>query len=433
MVREVVRAAPRAPGTPSGHPVGTRHGPAQEYRLTVPSPLPSLRDGSRSLPRDVLVLSIVAFFVAVGFGVIVPVLPVFARSFGVGNFAVGAVVSGFAFLRLLTAPIAPLFGRRLGERATLALGMLVVAASSVGCGLAHGYAQLLLMRALGGVGSALFTVSAMTLLVRAVDPAMRGRASAFYSSGFLIGGMTGPAVGAVFASISLRAPFFFYAATLTVAGAIGLFLLSGRPADDTATARRGGYPLGRALRDVRYRAALLAAFAQGWQSQGVRSTLVPVIVVVSYGLTPKWTAGAFAAASVVQTFAISRAGRAVDQRGRRPMMIVSGLVTGVCALLTPWAPNIWVLAVVLCVYSFGAAIESTAPTAVVGDVVGASGGQPIAVYSMVGDVGAIAGPMVAGAVSDTWGIPAAFVLGAGLLFSAAAYSCRMPRATAPAS
>ena len=45
-----------------------------------------------SLPRDVLVLGLIAFCVAVGFGVLVPVLPVFARSFGVDNFAVGAVV-----------------------------------------------------------------------------------------------------------------------------------------------------------------------------------------------------------------------------------------------------------------------------------------------------------------------------------------------------
>ena len=44
-----------------------------------------------SLPREVYVLGLIAFCVAVGFGVLVPVLPVFARSFGVGNLEVGAV------------------------------------------------------------------------------------------------------------------------------------------------------------------------------------------------------------------------------------------------------------------------------------------------------------------------------------------------------
>ncbi|HET9303109.1 MAG TPA: MFS transporter, partial [Propionibacteriaceae bacterium] len=54
----------------------------------------------RSLPREVYVLGLVAFCVAVGFGVLVPVLPVFARSFGVGNAEVGAVISAFALMRL---------------------------------------------------------------------------------------------------------------------------------------------------------------------------------------------------------------------------------------------------------------------------------------------------------------------------------------------
>ena len=56
------------------------------------------------LPREVYVLGLVAFCVAVGFGVLVPVLPVFARSFGVGNAEVGAVISAFALMRLISSP-----------------------------------------------------------------------------------------------------------------------------------------------------------------------------------------------------------------------------------------------------------------------------------------------------------------------------------------
>ena len=57
-----------------------------------------------SLPRDVLVLGLIAFCVAVGFGVLVPVLPVFARGFGVGNTEVGAVIAVFALMRLAVSP-----------------------------------------------------------------------------------------------------------------------------------------------------------------------------------------------------------------------------------------------------------------------------------------------------------------------------------------
>ncbi len=50
------------------------------------------------------VLGVIAFFVMVGFGVVVPVLPVYAKSFGVGYVEVGAVVAAFALMRLVASP-----------------------------------------------------------------------------------------------------------------------------------------------------------------------------------------------------------------------------------------------------------------------------------------------------------------------------------------
>src|SRR5664279_528132 len=64
------------------------------------------------LPREVGVLSAVAFAVALGFGFVAPALPVFARHFGVGRTAAGAVLSVFALMRLASA----LIGGRLVNR-----------------------------------------------------------------------------------------------------------------------------------------------------------------------------------------------------------------------------------------------------------------------------------------------------------------------------
>ena len=55
------------------------------------------------LPREVRVLVAVAFFVALGFGIVAPALPVFARDFGVGRAAAGAVISVFAVMRIAFA------------------------------------------------------------------------------------------------------------------------------------------------------------------------------------------------------------------------------------------------------------------------------------------------------------------------------------------
>ena len=215
------------------------------------------------MPREVLVLGVIAFCVAVGFGVLIPVLPVFARSFGVDNFAVGAVVSVFALMRLLTAPFCGRMIRRAGERVILALGIFIVAVSSGLAGISQSYQQLLILRGVGGFGSAMFTVSATTLLLTSVEAGLRGRASGVFQAGFLIGGMAGPAVGGLLSAISLTAPFFFYAGTLAVAGTVGLLMLGRSGAGPSARRTSQPVPLRQVVRDRSYQAACVASLAPG--------------------------------------------------------------------------------------------------------------------------------------------------------------------------
>jgi len=96
-------------------------------------------------------------------------------------------------------------------------------------------------------------------------------------------------------------------------------------------------------------------------------------------------------------------------------------------MAVPFAPNIWWLIVALSAYGVSAAFLGTAPAAAVGDAAGARGGTAVAVFSMSSDVGAIAGPLVAGALADQVGYPAAFGLGAALSILAALNAFRMPR------
>ena len=174
----------------------------------------------------------------------------------------------------------------------------------------------------------MFTVSAMSLLLGSVAPQMRGRAAGFFQGGFLLGGMTGPAIGGLLALISIRAPFFFYAATLAVAGLVGLLLLSRTRVAPAAGAADDAVPLRTVLADPRFQAACLTNLAQGWTSFGVRSALIPVLVVEVLHHNTTWTGIAFACAAVAQTIALAPAGKFVDTVGRRPAMIGGGLLAG---------------------------------------------------------------------------------------------------------
>jgi MFS family permease len=386
------------------------------------------------LSREVVVLGIIAFFVMVGFGVVIPVLPVFVRSFHVGYTEVGAVVSAFALMRLIVSPFVGKLIDWIGERTILAIGIGIVAVSSALVGVAHSYLEVLVLRGAGGIGSAMFSISAMTLLLGTTAPSMRGRAVGFYQGGFLIGGMAGPALGGLLAVISLRAPFFFYAGTLLIAGIVGLAFL--RPAskhnrNEEADAAPP-IPFRVVLADRRFRAACLANFSSGWASLGVRSALIPLLVVVLLPGTDVskpalWTGIAFAIAAVAQTLALGPAGTFVDKVGRRPAIIGAYALGAVTLLAMPFVGDIWTLTALLCVYGIAAAFMGTAPAAAVGDAAGGRNGQPVAIFSAFSDLGAIVGPLAAGALVDAVSFPAAFGSAVVLMLAASVYALWMPR------
>jgi MFS family permease len=360
------------------------------------------------LPREVGALVAVAFFVAVGFGILAPAIPLFASRFGVSKAAAGAVLSAFAFARLGMAPFVGRLVNRVGERLLLAVGIGIVAASSALAGLAGSYWQLLVLRGVGGVGSIMFSVSSASLLIRVTPPAQRGRAQGLFAGGFLLGSITGPVFGGALTSWSLRAPFFLYALTLVVAGTVGLVALRGSRVAPRLPVDESPVRLGAALRNPAYRAALASTLAAQWAVVGVRIALVPLFVAEVLHLRPVWTGVAFFVVTAVSGALLLPAGRYTDRHGRRPVLLV-GLAAGAggLAVLAAVPALGGVLAAMVLLGVAGAAL-STAPGAIVGDVVGSRGGTVVATYQMAGDVGSIGGPLLAGWLADYSGYPLAF-------------------------
>jgi MFS family permease len=387
------------------------------------------------MPRDVYVLALIGFFVAVGFGVVAPVIPVFASSFGVSEFAASAVISAFALMRLVASPFVARMGERWGERNVLITGVVIVAVSSVLAGTARTYPALLIWRGVGGIGSAMFSVSAMTLLLAVVAAEYRGRANALYNSGFIVGMITGPVVGGFFAAISLGAPFFFYAATLAVSAVVGVVLLRApalemEDADGTTTKLPPSRPLRDVLRDARYQAACLIAFAGGWTANGLRGALVPLFVAGYLFTDPaeatRWTGITMAASAATQAVLIGPAGIAIDRFGRRVPLLIGCLISGVTMTVVPYAPSMAVVIVILCGYAVASSVMGSAPAATVGDAAGPRSGRAVALFSMSSDIGSILGPLGAGALVTLVGYPIAFATAAVLWALCTAMTLRMP-------
>jgi len=389
------------------------------------------------LPREVAVLSAVAFCVALGFGILAPAIPVFAKSFGVTATQASAVISVFALLRLIGAVPAGWLVDRIGERSVLITGLSIVAVSSALAGFSGTFGQLLAFRGIGGLGSAMFTVSAMALLLRSVGPEQRGRAAGAFQGGFLLGGVAGPAVGGLVTGISIRLPFFVYAATLGAAVVVVVTLMAHthlREKDPTApaladpTEAQGWRQLVHALRNRSYVTALAVNLGNGFTSFGLRSAIIPLFVVYSLGLKPSWTGYGLLAAALVQAVLLLPAGRMADTRGRKPALVIGTAATtlGFCALAFTGAIPAFLGA--MAVLGVGAAFLSSAPAAVVGDITGGRRSGPIvATFQMMSDVGAVAGPIIAGLIVDSTGsYETGFLVGAGVIAVAFVLTTLMP-------
>jgi len=383
--------------------------------------LPNKKLKTNQLPREVLVLSVVGFFVAVGYGLIVPAIPIFARSFGVNKTAIGFVISSFALARFGSGLISGRLVDRFGERKTLAVGLFMVSLSSLAAGLAQNYWQLLSFRAAGGLGSSMFSVSAGALLMRSVSDDQRAQGQSFYNSGFLLGGIAGPAFGGILSAISLRAPFFVYAVTLLMASFVAYFFLNEKRLGSKVASVQDPndrISIRDALKVYPYRVTLVLAFVTNWVLFGLRNSILPLFVRENLHSTTTIVGLGFTVSALAQGALLIYAGKISDHKGRRFAILIgtSLLMSALGALILANHPWLYFAAMIL--FGLGGAFMGTAPASVVGDLFGGKGGQVIAIWQMAGDAGMIVGPIVLGYLADLISYRAAFIASA-IVFSIA--------------
>jgi MFS transporter, DHA1 family, tetracycline resistance protein len=384
------------------------------------------------LPREVRVLALCAFMIAMGYGVVAPALPAFARSFDVGVLGASAIVSAFAVARVVFAPISGRIVGPLGELRVFCSGLLIVAASSAACGFATDYGQLLVFRAAGGLGSTMFTVSEASLLVRVSPPALRGRASGAWAAAFLVGNVAGPLFGGGLIAGNLRAPFLAYAGVLVLTVLVAGSLLRGRvgprPEQQTTTT----VTFAAAFCAPAFRAALTSNFVNGWSVYGVWIALVPLFVVDVVKRPGSWAGIVLAAFAAGTGATLLIGGRWADRRGRKLPVLVGSATVAFASLWLGVSGTTAELIAAALLAGVGTGLLNPAVTAAVTDVIAADGpdargSTALAGFQMVGDVGAIIGPILAGLIVEWAGYPVAFATTAAIAVISFVYWLSVPR------
>jgi MFS family permease len=168
--------------------------------------------------------------------------------------------------------------------------------------------------------------------------------------------------------------------------------------------------IARALRRPTYRAALTSGLATGWAVQGVRVALVPLFVAVALGRAPVWAGVALTVFAVGDGAMLLATSGLSDRRGRRPVVVAGLAMIAVGTACLGVLPDLVVLLVASLVAGAGAGLLQPAQGAAVADLIGSrrSGGPALSGFQMASDVGAIIGPLAAGALAQYVGFAAAF-------------------------
>ena len=379
-------------------------------------------------PREVGVLVFASFFVAVGFGIIAPTIPLFARSFGVNHAQVGAIISAFALARFSAGLVSGKLVDHFGERLIYSTGIGFVAITSFAAGMAQNYEQLLFFRAVGGFGSSMFSVAAGSILLRAVDDDHRARAPSLYNGSFLIGMMAGPVVGGALSGFSLRAPLLIYGVLLVGASSSGAVLLrhSKLAAKPTETQIREAISLKTAIALKPYRIALIISFCTSWSLFGMSRSVLPLFMVEEIKVSPSFMGLGFTVTTIIQGAFLLQAGKLSDLNGRKYSAVLGSSLLALFSLALVFTVNSWMFMIACVIVGFAGAFLSTTPSSIVGDVLEGKGGQVIGLFQMSGDAGAMIAPLILGIVADNYGFRPAFAITAALMMVAVAVSIKLP-------
>ena len=384
-----------------------------------------------------IAICISTVMVMAGQGVVSPVLPLFADSFGVSTAMVGATVTAFGLARLITNVPAGLFADRNGRRLLLVGGPLVTAIGMFGSGLSGSIWLLLAFRFVAGLGSGLYMTGAQIYVLDIAEPDQTARFIAINQAALLVGVSVGPALGGVLADrYGLASPFLVVAAGALLTAVYGFVRLPEtlvkRDTPPVGELDGAGSPIGSdpaniaatpsrwsVLGSIDFIAVGLVSFAVFSIRAGVRQTLVPLQLNQEFGLGVDDLGALFTALGFIGIVLIGPAGWAADRFNRKVIIVPTALLIAVGIGVVSIADTLTVFILGLAISAFGSSITGPAPAAYVADLVSEDRrGQAMGLYRTAGDFGVVAAPVLGGAVADLVSIPFAIAMNAVLIGAA---------------
>jgi DHA1 family tetracycline resistance protein-like MFS transporter len=252
------------------------------------------------LPRPLLVIFLTIFVNLVGFGIIIPLLPFYAETFGASPLVIGLLFASFSLSQLIASPLLGELSDRYGRRPVLIFSLLGTVVSFAMLAVAGSLAMLFAARIVDGLsGGNITTARAYIADVTAEED--RARAFGMLGAAFGLGFIVGPALGGAFSLISYTAPIWAAAAITVVATVLAWLWLP----ETVHRARAGAGSPWRALAAVVRRPSLRLLLSVNfvyWTAFTVYTTTFALFGARRFGFGPVQTGYLLAAFGLLGVF-----------------------------------------------------------------------------------------------------------------------------------
>ena len=366
-------------------------------------------------------LCVVALLVMSSTSLIIPMIPIFAKQIGAKGVTIGLVVAGYWISRILLEIPSGFVSQRFGYYLSMVAGLLLTIAGALVCAFVESPAQLIVGRALMGLGAPLFFAVATTFVLNLFDAERRGGAMGIFQGIEFVGTIVGLTFsGYIVSSFDFGSSFLLSAALVTAA----LVLMVVPP--NVRKESRGmvaGSPLSlSALAEVFGNRSLLtvssATFAEFIMSSGIIMTVFPLYANEQLGVSLTGVGLLMGARSIGFVVAMFSMGAVSDRVGRRPVLLLGLGTTAIFLLILSRAVNFVSLASVILVLGVTTgAIWIVCPVLAAEAVAPDHRGAAIGTYRTFFDLGSILGPIIMSAVMEGLGIGVCFYIASALLLA----------------
>ncbi|HEX6746302.1 MAG TPA: MFS transporter [Longimicrobium sp.] len=376
-------------------------------------------------PLGIVFLTV--FLDLVGFGIVIPLLPLYAQRFGAGPVTVTWLLAVYSLMQFLFAPMWGRISDRVGRRPVLLLGLFGSAATYLAFGLAGSLPVLFAARAANGLAGANIGV-AQAYVADVTGPEERARGMGIIGAAFGLGFIIGPAVGGMMSRWGFAAPFLAAAAVTLANALLAVVLLPESLPPERRQAHPRGFGLGDRLRALVGRGMpgrLRALYAAGFL---VTLAIAAMEATFSLWADARWhftrhgIAYVFAFIGIVSALAQGAlVGRVVKRTGetRTALLGIALIAAGLAA--TALAPGLALLLAALALVALGQGMASPSMSSLISHQGGAGEqGRLLGIYQSLSALGRVAGPMLGGVALAHVGLAAPWLAASGIAVAAGA-------------